>query len=182
MKRDNERREESEVTREREGSFIVPGRVLSNANDRMQGSVLINPCQPTPDQTRVFFKRPCVSWWREGGKNDTPQDKLICPWNDQAISQCIGKLVLALAVLHAMQENNWWYSSQDVMRLARMLLCCDEVCDFKTLVLSMLMQTLVLVYNVPCGVYTKYGRNLSPWKWANERGATLALSIWRNLW
>lgn len=71
-----------------------------------------------------------------------------------------------LAVLHAMQENNWWYSSQDVMRLARMLLCCDEVCDFKTLVLSMLMQTLVLVYNVPCGVYTKYGRNLSPWKWA----------------
>ena len=37
-----------------------------------------------------------------------------------------------------------------------MLLCCDAVCDFKTLVLSMLMQTLVLVYNVPCGVYTMY--------------------------
>ena len=84
----------------RVGSYSGTGRKFyctrpcSNANDRMQGSVLINPCQPTPDQTRVFFKRPYVSWWREGGKNDTPQDKLICPWNDQAISQCIGKLVL----------------------------------------------------------------------------------------
>jgi len=28
VKRDNERREESEITREREGSSIVPGRVV----------------------------------------------------------------------------------------------------------------------------------------------------------